>query len=801
MNYPTQIMKIFFLLVVLLLFSFCGGGLAQPVDKVSLTSMKEKEEIGRTRITFFFNRLPQFEVSSSGQRLDLLLKDVWLSKGLRKIPADESVVDVVFAQKQRDLLMSLLLRKLPKVVNSESKNNPPRIELELLWEKDAIARPGVAFQIADMPVRKAGKKARQYQLDSPWNGHWRDFFREYHGDWTLQLPLRYSLPKLPPVIRAVGSPLLPLQRLADEGKWLSLIRQAGQLQGLTAEQDYRRDLLLAEAWLRTDASAAGLALLEKLTDVVGPEPVRVGYLTSYARAVGGQPYVAQLALQELLEKLPEQEPLTAPVYLLAAETAVDSKQYQQALDYLQDEKLNWPGELLPIVELRTADALAGLGKLKKAVASYHQLESEEGLYAHYTGSCNLAASSAFRTGDYAFAEQLYRNLADQLKEQPGVDLVAFAIGAMAYAAGNTDWGLIGLQKAALDWPGTEGGDRAELRLIDHRVSVGDEIALAKAATEYGRIGQHGATLSVREEGIFKRALALYLSAEYRQSINDLMRFRREFSGSELRREADLLLLKQLPIVVKSLLQQGQELKAVVLVEQNRKLLLRGGFSDEFLQNLADSFEHLGLYSRASRVLLYLYDRVKDEKQRQRLYLPLARTFFKRGEFAKVSEYADRYLKKYPHGKDSGALFGLLLDAFAKQGRNEELLNWLGRKNRPSSPALEARAAWIYWQQQRWQEVVDCLEKVRQSGAKIEVKEMALLAEAYYRLRQNSPAEKIYRQLQSEADYTSQARYRLAQLRLRQGQRSAALNLLQQVVDEDDNSSWGKLAQDLLIQEK
>mgnify|MGYP001330006292 CR=1 FL=1 len=801
MNSPSQVCKIFgFLLLLLLLFS-SSIFTVQAAGKVTLTSMEKKEEIGRTRINLFFSRLPEFEISSSGQRLDLLLKDVWVSNKLRSLPADETVVEIIFAQKQRDLLTSLLLRQPPQEVISESKNNPPRIELELLWEGDTTARPGLAFRISDMPVRKAGKKARQYQQDSPWNGRWRAFFSEYHTDWKLQLPLRYSLPQLPPLITAVDSPLQPLQQLADEGKWLSLIQQAGSLNSLTAEQQYRRDLLLAEAQLRTDAIAAGLFQLEQLADLVGPDPVRVGYLTAYAQAVGGQPFVAQLTLQQLLSEFTEKEPLIADVYLLAAETAIGSKQYQQALDYLQDEKLNWPEELLPIVELRIADALSGQGKLEDAVAAYRQLGSEEGLFEYYPASCALAAGSAFRRGDYEFAERLYRKLAEQLKDQPGADLVAFAIGVSAYKAGNIDWGVIGLQKATLDWPGTEGGDRAELRLIDHRLITGDDFALAKAATEYGQVGQRASTRLVREEGRFKRALALYLLAEYRESINDLMRFRREFGSSKLRRETDLLLLEQLPIVVKSLLQQGKELEAVVLVEQNRQLLLRGGFSEEFLHDLADSFENLGLYSRASRVLLYLYDGAKNEKQRQPLYLPLARAFFKQGEFAKVSEYADRYLKKYPRGKDSGALFGLLLDAFAKQDRNDELLAWLGRKDRPSSPELEARAAWIYWQLQRWQEVIDCLEKVRRNGAELEVKEMALLAEAYCRLRQNSAAEKIYRQLQTDPDYSSQARYRLAQLLLRQEQRSAALNLLQQLVDEDEGSAWNKLAQDLLIQEK
>ena len=172
----------------------------------------------------------------------------------------------------------------------------------------------------------------------------------------------------------------------------------------------------------------------------------------------------------------------------------------------------------------------------------------------------------------------------------------------------------------------------------------------------------------------------------------------------------------------------------------------------------------------------------------------------RGEFRQVSDYASRYLKKHPRGKDSGAMFGLLLDAFAKQDRHDELIAWLGRKNRPSSPELEIRAAWIYWQQERFEEVAASLEKVRKAKVELQVKEMALLGEVYFRLKKNSAAEKIYRSLQGDAAYGSQARYRRAQILLRKRQSDVALNLLREVVDKDVNSAWGKLAQDLLIQE-
>ena len=98
-------------------------------------------------------------------------------------------------------------------------------------------------------------------------------------------------------------------------------------------------------------------------------------------------------------------------------------------------------------------------------------------------------------------------------------------------------------------------------------------------------------------------------------------------------------------------------------------------------------------------------------------------------------------------------------------------------------------------------MIESLERASSSGESLQVKEMALLGEAYYQLQQNSAAKKIYRQLHDDPDFGVQARYRTAQILLRQQQRKAGLNLLSRVVETDGNSSWGKLAQDLLIQEK
>lgn len=801
MRHPIQIVKIIGLLLLLLLFLMSMTMTVQAEDSITLLDMQVQENPSYTRITFDFSALPKFSVDHSGQRAELLLSNVQLSPELRNLPEDEKVVKILLVEKRQELVVSVLLRRHPKQVTTESTQNLPQVVMDIFWDNDAIARPAVTFRIADMPPRKAGRRSAQFQQESPWKDRWNEFFRDYRTYWQLELPLRFTLPRLPSLINDEQSPLWSLQQHADNNMFLSLIQTATGLSGLDQQQLYLRDLLLAEAQLRTAATEAGIARLDSLRRKEGTEQVRVEYLTAYGQALEGQPLVAQLTLRELLPKLTENHPLLPFIQFLFAETALASGLDAVALEHLQIIDLNWPDDLLVPVKMRIADAKAGLGKLDEAVTAYRDLAEEPGLFDSYLFSCNRAAFSAFKNQNYTFSSGLYRKLQELVKEEPGDDLILFAAGASAYEAGDLGWGMIGLQRATLDRPETEGGDRGELRLIDHKLTSGGELEMAQSVSEYASLGQRSQFRPVREESRFKSALALYLLGDHRESIEELMRFRREFGNSELIREADLLILQQLPTVVHQLLKQKNDLQAVVLAEKNRKLLLRSGFNKEFLRDLATAFDRLGLYERAGRVLLYLFDRTGGKPEQQFIYLPLTQSYLKREEFQKASQYAGRYLEEFPQGEDAGALFGILLDAFEREERQDELLAWLNRENRPSSPELEIRAAHIYWQLGDLQSVIKSLERVSSSGESLQVKEMALLGEAYYQLQQNSAAKKIYRQLHDDPDFGVQARYRTAQILLRQQQRKAGLKLLTRVVETDGNSSWGKLAQDLLIQEK
>ena len=774
------------------------SALAEPV----LNSMDKQESPYQTRISLSMSELPQFTVDPSGQRIDLELKGTVTGEALRKLPEDETVVKIIVAKKSDSLLLSILLRQPPTQILTESESDPARINIDIYWQDSDAARPAVAFRIAGMPPRKAGRGASAYQKQSAWEDNWKRFFADYRQDWKLQLPFQYSLPELPPLINSEDSPLMSLQRFADDGRFLSLQHHADQLVNLTEEQRFQRDVLVAEAQLRSNATAAGLARLETVRNQSDRKTARVEYLTAYGQAQEGQPIVGQLTLAQMLPAISDDDTYLPLYHLLYAETDLDAKRNKDAVAYLDNDTVTWPQELTDLVALRRADALAGAGQLKQATAAYKNLATIPELLEHHLFSFNRAAYAAFQSHDYQFAADLYKRLADiseGLEEDvEGYDLILFASGAAAYESGNLVWGKIGLEKAMLDDPATEGSQRAKLRLIDLQVIPGGELELATAVMEYGALAKSSTYRTVREESAFKQALGHYLLGDHRQSVDELMIFQRDYSSSALRHDAEVLLAEQIPLVVHQLLLDKNDLEAVVLVEKNRKLLLSRGFNRQFLEDLASAFSRLGLYERSARVLLYLLDRIQSPDERAHIYLPLATSYLKRREYAKVSEYARRYLEDYPHGEDAGALFGLLLDAFEKQHEDDKILAWLAQKNRPSSPALEVRAAWLYWRLGQQERLIESLNQAREEGADLQVKEMALLAEANYQQDNLTAARIAYAPILKDKEYGPQAQYRTAQILIKHKEIASAASLLNGLIKDHAESHWAKLAQDLLI---
>ena len=764
----------------------------------TVTGIQKQEDPSRTRVTVMLSQPVDFSLDSSGQRIDLRLSETDSDPTLQALPEDGTVVRMTLIRRHNDLVVSALLRRTPRHVSAETLENPARIVVDIEWVGDDAIRPGIAFRITDVPPRRDGSAALRSHQQSPWDGNWLDFFRDYRSNWDIRIPQRLTPPPPLAAVADNDSVLLSLQQLADEGMFLSLLEGGMALKDLSAEERQQRDLMMGDAYLRTGSYAAGLARLGALQDLSADQQIRVDYLTAWGEAARDNAIGALLHLQINLTTLTAEHPLTMPIRLLHAEAALATSQHQLARELLSADGWDWPDHLETVRRIRLADALAGLGERDRALAVYRELADQPSLCEFYYASCQRGAHAAYQTQNFELSRRLYQPLALAFSNELGADMIHFATAAAAFEAGDPDWGWIGLERTTQDYPHSEGGDRAALRLLDIRVMNTEVASIAAMAGEYAAIGRRSQMRNLREEAFFKEALVLYLAAEHQTSVNRLMRFSRDFATSPLRREANILLSQQLPIVVDLLLDQGDDLPAVVLVEQNRELLLASSYDRAFLHNLVRAFDRLGLYERSSRVLLYLFDQSAGSADQKEIFLPLAQSFMQRDQYLAAGDYARRYLGQYPDGADAGALFVLLIDSLERQGQDAEIGEWLQRRDRPDTPEANLRAATIHWQQDDFRSVVNTLERVA-AVQPLLAREQARLAESYYRLDKYSSSLRLYERLVDDVDLSSQARYRSAQMLLQQRQRGAALERLQTLIRDDANSPWGKLARDLLIQ--
>ena len=167
MRHPVQIIKIIGLLLLLLLFFMSVTMTVQAAEEITLLNIQKHENPDYTQIIFNFSSSPKFAMEHSGQRVELLLNNVKLSPKLQNLPEDENFVKYLLVEKKHELLVSVLLRRHPKKVLTESNQNSPQIVMNVHWDTDDIARPAEAFRIADMPPRKAGRRAARFQQESP----------------------------------------------------------------------------------------------------------------------------------------------------------------------------------------------------------------------------------------------------------------------------------------------------------------------------------------------------------------------------------------------------------------------------------------------------------------------------------------------------------------------------------------------------------------------------------------------------------------------------------------------------------
>lgn len=801
---PLLRKNVLFLSICCLLFPL----LAAAAD-TSLLGISKGGGIASAQLVLEFSALPVYRMSSSGQRLDLLLSKTTAAARLGQLPEDDVIVKVLLAQKGQDLMVSFLLRRPPSRAQVTTLPGQNRLAIDLNWDvSQGVARPAIAFSVPGLPGARSHGATAVLEVRSAYAGRWAEFFRDYRSPLEIAVPLRHQLPALPdyPFRLAGGELGTTLETLALATDWSKTL---GALRALTpkvppgGEGEAHFLALQAEALIRTGALPQAAELLKRLLDAPLPAALseRLSYLQAFALAAGGRADLARSVLGSPATRFGASGPLRPYRALLSAELALAAGDGRAALTALELDDLSWPEGLRSRRERRRADALARSGQTDAALALYRPLLDPSTELAVCAFSLNQAAKAFAAAGDERTAQRLYAQLGSDL----GLDGATRALAQVAEA-----YLLIRLdeeQKARtifwkqVDSPYAEAAARSRLKLFDFDVLGGGEVERRRASAAYGEVAAGAALRGLREEAALKQALTLYLSKDLDGSIAAAGRFIRDFSSGPLASEGKALLREVLPLQVAALIANQDDLQAVVLVEQYRALLVNDTLSGPFLLELGRATTRLGLFERACKVYLYLLDAAAGRPEEEGYYLPFLETAFDRGEYELVRTYGLRYLTRFPKGKERARAFYLQLRAMQQGGDMEGAAALLQSSQRPKDDALEVLATEIFWALGRYAEVAACFGAATQGTVSGPPEGLILKAEALCKLGREGEALPIYRQLMGQEKFADQAAFRYAELRLRKGERSEGLKTLRRLAEEGKDPLWRRLAQESLVQAK
>jgi tetratricopeptide (TPR) repeat protein len=761
---------------------------------VTLQAIEREQDLASTTVTFRFSSLPDYEVQSGGQRVDLyLLGDVILGE-LGPLPEDERIIKVLLAGHRKGVLASVLFRSPPARVSVEKNARRNELVIDCLWEEPHGARPGLAMYIKGMPVPRGDGTAAVTGLTSRFSDNWEELF-SYRSPLQLDIPVAVHIPKRMPLPRGPWiSGMQSVWGQAGAGEWKQV---AEMLEGETGV--FRSGVgfltLSASSCLQTGEYARAVQEADRVLGAGGGAALEeyALYVKALALARSGEHLQAAVVLRNRPD-IVQRGGAMAPYWrLLLAELAVQHKEPDRAAALLNQGERNWPGSLLSAVTVRRGDVLAVTGREGEALQAY----GRERDMVDFPSSLWRKAEILFGSGGYGRSALLYGQLKSRVVETPVQGLVQWREALALVEAGQVEDGVFLLKMVVQDFYGTEASDRARLALLDLQRQGRLESAAVLAGVSYARVANRSRYRPLRQEAMLKQALSLSMDGNDRESVRVLERFLHEFRVGSLRGEAQALLADILPGVVEALIDSGEQLPALVLVERNRDILISSRMRPGFLEKLADGFSGLTLYTRAARVLQYLLD-ASEPRARERLYPPLARLFVRLGQADRLERLVREYETAYPDGTSLPRLRGLWARALLLDGDAPRAARVLPAELALGDPELERVLARIHWETGELSVVAECLKDLdlaeNMHGYEAE---LLLRGEALMSLQRYGEAQQVFEALAGEVPYRSQARFRLARIFLARGSDLEAQTLLRELAENEDAGRWSVLARELL----
>ncbi|MCF8085418.1 MAG: hypothetical protein K9J48_00870 [Desulfohalobiaceae bacterium] len=787
----------------ILLLSLClgfSGGVAQAREHTLYRIDRSREE-GRTHFELIFSAVPEYEVKTSGQRLDVILYRTGVAESMDKLEAGVELARSLLAEQGEKTIVSLVLRRPPADVEYSTAKDPSVLRLRLSWPGEGEqTRPAIAKELGgELSVGRRGVSMSR-RVDSPYREDWMAFFREYELPLRVDPDLVYTFPPFPGFLRPGDLESLPEKMLdsGEKGEWAEALGALDQAQSGDASDRERLPATIArvDLLLRQGKTGEGRRILRML-------PVRnqegykevLDYLGAYAAASAGNPYLGYARARDMSFSDDAPGQWKSYAKLLEIETALGTGHAERAYALASDP----PDKDFPdrkIFALRKAQAAFATGKQKRAVRDLKSFPRV--LLRNHPRALAQLARYSYENGNYGDALQLYSRLANSL---PDRDWERVAMARFGEAMSDLQRGAGLLGKVSLMRITDESGDcrarwRAETELADLAVLNKDDADANDLARAYHNIAQRAGSRAIREEAAFKRILVAHLNGHDRAAVHWLAPFLREHSAGKLQSHARVLLVDILPGVVRELLEKDAYIRAMALVQKNRESLRHARLPLDFLYDLGGAFSRLGFFDRASRVYEYMMSLAGNPEKREDVFPLLARSYLRREEYSRSADLAEKYLEEYPGGAHQKAMYFMLVKSLRKAGQTERAAGLLRSPDRPVSRKLDAQAGRLLFSMERFGEAQRYLARATGTRWRKASPELLLQsAECLYRTGVFSQALPLYSFLEQQGYQADQARYRMGQIRMKTDREEEGTKLWQRIVDRNESPLWSDLAEE------
>lgn len=781
---------------ILLCCLFLISTTVQAQQQSKLLSMVKYPDLSSTRISVQCTKVPDYELNTSGQKVDLILKQAEVSESFGLLPSDGDIVDSLVARDGNSVVLSLLLRRPPERVEVMTLGNK-QIQLQLFWV-DSLqrSRPAITKDPGGMLGMMAQDSIAGLFLRSPYSGRWHKFFSEYESMLQLDLSLRFTRQQYPVAVRNVWDTGLPRVALdqAARGEWMQALQVAGEVRE-GSKPAYNG--LIAEFLLRSDQIDQASEVIESIFVSAKDQEVlsaRLHLLRAYIMLAAEEPYLAYCHIFSS-SRPKDLDELSAQYWnMLQVELSLATGRYDQALELAEDQPPAGT-ELQERMALRRIQALLALERQEQAWQEVQMLDlSLHRLLASPKAMAQIA-ELYYKQEEYARARALFSQLASELAPDQGRATALWRAGMSIWRSGYRQEAENFLRQVYQEYPETAGGYRARLSMNDMAVSsVFPELRMDQTAA-YSQVARHSAQRVVREEARFKEILVLHLLGKKEHTVSRLTEFLAQFWSGPLQIHAQVLITELVPKLAMQYFEQQEIVKGLACVAQHRDALVRSELSSEFLLAIGRVFEQLRLNERAARVYLYMLSRAELEEVAGELTIDLIQIWARDGLVNQILQQAELYNKEFPQGRHNLNILTLTAKSLLANDQPEKALDYLlSSQAGPLSRELDLYTAQALYAAGKYVGMDRYLQRARMHQEALPAEVRFQWAQAKSRLGRKEQALALYQHIgQGKSGYAAPAMYQAAELLADLGQKEEAVKAYEQLADKTEDTFWAELA--------